>query len=171
MQAVVLQLAAHSGSTGAGIEREVKRAQAEVASDTCGRSNRDDIASAEQRHLQTSVFLQFEAVICRDGLADGEPNLLVAIVNTSPLRRRCRNEPDRWRGCRRRLQTTARWTTIAIVATQAHSTRSESAREIRRGTGRNNVMRRGSPRRDCQGKREKGQGKSVARAPSACRIC
>ena len=43
---------------------------------------------AEQRHLQAAVFLQLEAVVGADRLADGEADLVAAVVDASPLRGR-----------------------------------------------------------------------------------
>ena len=81
--------AGHLHGPGARIEREVERAQRELAIDAAP-SVRIAAArrGAEQRHLQARVLQQLEAVGGRHGLADGEADLLAAVVDAAPLRRR-----------------------------------------------------------------------------------
>ena len=73
---------------GAGIEREVERLQRERAIDSRGGVDAGGRGRAEQRHLEAAVFLQLEASIGRDGLADREADLLAAVVHAAPVRGR-----------------------------------------------------------------------------------
>ena len=83
---------------------------------------------AEQRHLQAAVFLQLEAVIGRHGLADGEADLLAAVVHAAPLRGRAvAREIGREVGGRR-LE-------IGAVHEHAPSTRPRRTRKARKAAG------------------------------------
>ena len=61
------------------VERELEASQRERCVDACGRANSSSGVLPEQQHLQAAVFLQFEPIIGRCGLADGETDLLTAV--------------------------------------------------------------------------------------------
>src|SRR5213075_2921556 len=88
MQAAARELAANSGAAGSWIQRKIERAHGEITIDARTGSNRDDVAGAEQRHLQPAVLLQFKTGVGRERLADGESDFFVAIVDAAPFRRR-----------------------------------------------------------------------------------
>ena len=52
------------------------------------RADRHRRRRAEQRHLQPAVFLELEPVVLLERLADGEPDLLAAVVDAVPHGRR-----------------------------------------------------------------------------------
>ena len=86
LQAVEAALDRHRA--GAGIEREVEVLERERAIDVRGRLQDRKGVRAEQRELQAAVFLQLEAIFGRLDLADGEADLLAAVVDAAPLRGR-----------------------------------------------------------------------------------
>ena len=71
---------------GAGIERELERVQREGAVHAARSSDARGRGRAEQRHLQAAVLRELEPVVGRERLADGEADLLAAVVDAAPLR-------------------------------------------------------------------------------------
>ena len=80
-----IQGAAHAHRAGAGVQREVEGLEGERAVHSRRGANGGRARGAEQRHLEPAVLLQLEPVIGRDDLADGEANLLAAVVDAAPL--------------------------------------------------------------------------------------
>ena len=80
---------------GAGVERELERPQRERLVDPRRGLQDGRRRRAEQRHLQAAVLLQFEAVVGGHHLADGEADLLAAVVDAAPLRPRCHSVQGR----------------------------------------------------------------------------
>src|ERR1700741_1811565 len=70
--------------SGAWIERELERLEREILIDAGGGMNRRGTRGAEERHLQTAVLLEVEAVSLRHDLADGEAEFFAPGINAAP---------------------------------------------------------------------------------------
>ena len=86
-QTRAVQLPAHFDGAGPWIERELERAERKLLVDLRRRPDGRGRRRAEQRHLQPAVFLELEPGVRLEGLADGEPDLLAAVVDAVPRRR------------------------------------------------------------------------------------
>ena len=84
-----------------GSSENSKACSANALVDVRGGADRRRRRRAEQRHLQPAVLLEIEPLAVRHGLADGEADLLAAVVDAAPDRARSRSARGRWRGCRR----------------------------------------------------------------------
>src|SRR5882724_13318065 len=98
-----VRLAADRDRAGPGIERELKTAQREIRIDARDRVNRRGRRRAEHRHLQAAVLLELEAVVFLQRLADGEADLLAAVIHAAPLRAGAVARKIRRKARRRRL--------------------------------------------------------------------
>ena len=72
----------------AGVEREIEGLQHERRVHARRGTNGRGSVLAKQEHLQATVLLQLEAVLRTRGLADSEADLLAAVVDAAPDRRR-----------------------------------------------------------------------------------
>ncbi len=85
-EAQAVELARDRERPGARVERELERPQREGPVHSRGGLEDGGGGRAEQRHLQPAVLLQFEAVVDRHHLPDGEADFLAAVVDAPPLR-------------------------------------------------------------------------------------
>ena len=104
VEATARRRAPHLDGPVPGSSENSNDAQREAAVDA-GRGARSRRGRrAEQRHLQPAVLLQLEPVVGRHRLADGEADLLAAVVDAAPRRAPTRSARGRWPGCGGRLE-------------------------------------------------------------------
>ena len=123
-----------------GSSENSKLRRVKLRIDACRRADPRGRVLAEEQHLQPAVFLQLESVIGSRGLADGEADLLAAVVHAAPHGRGAvARQVSREVG----VMTTGRTivaTSVAIVATQATRTRNANGRVMARGNGLKSVI-------------------------------